>query len=310
MKFEIKNRSRVCLTISVAIIALAILLTLFGRGMNIGIDFTGGILFKYEMGESFEVTDIEDALKENGYSETPQIAKSGDNLTDAQIRIKDVDNSDEFRAGLEAKLQEKYPDMEYLSVDRVGAVTGRELVLNALGSVLLAAALMLTYIAIRFDFFSGLAAVIGLLHDILLMCAFMVLLRSFVQVNSTFIAACLTIVGYSINNTIILFDRIRENLRKTGGRQKDREQLTITSVKETMGRTIGTTVTTLIAIVTLYILGVPSTREFALPLIIGICTGLYSATQINGYVWNWLVEHGKNWKFTPGSKKVRKPKKA
>lgn len=304
--FEIKNRSRVCLMISGAIIAVALVLSLFGAGMNIGIDFTGGILYKYDLKEQFETADIAASLAASGYTETPQIVKSGDAQTEAQIRIRDVEDSDAFRAGFEENLREKYPGLTYLSVDRVGAVAGRELVLNAVSSVLLAAVLMLVYIAIRFDFFSGLAAVIGLLHDVLVMCSFMVLLRAFVQVNSTFIAACLTIVGYSINNTIVLFDRIRENMRKAGGHAEKREELTVRSVKETMGRMVGTTLTTLIAIVTLYVMGVASTREFALPIIIGIIAGFYSSTQINAYVWMWLMEKGKDWKFAPGAKKAKK----
>jgi preprotein translocase subunit SecF len=149
---------------------------------------------------------------------------------------------------------------------------------------------MLIYIAIRFDLFSGLAAVFGLLIDIAIMSALMVFCRAFAQINSTFIAACLTIVGYSINNTIILFDRIRENHRKADNRGASRMEMVTLSVREIVGRTMNTTLTTLIAIVTLYILGVSSTREFALPLIIGMLSGVYSSNMINGYVWAFLLE--------------------
>ena len=147
---------------------------------------------------------------------------------------------------------------------------------------------MLVYIAIRFDFNSGIAAVAGLVHDVLMMLAFMVLLRSFVQMNSSFIAAMLTIVGYSINNTIVIFDRIRENARKMPSCA--RVEVVNRSVKECMGRTLTTTATTLVTIVALYILGVDSIREFALPIIIGIVSGVYSANLINGYIWAALEE--------------------
>jgi preprotein translocase SecF subunit len=170
----------------------------------------------------------------------------------------------------------------------VGPVAGKTLVKNAIWSVVLGAALMLVYIAFRFDFASGLAAVIGLVHDVLLMLSFMVIFRSFIQMNSSFIAAALTIVGYSINNTIVIFDRIRENAKKMP--TVAREEVTNISIKESLGRTICTTVTTLITIVALCILGVASIREFALPIIVGILSGVYSANMINGYVWAFLEE--------------------
>ncbi|MDR2505816.1 MAG: protein translocase subunit SecF [Oscillospiraceae bacterium] len=302
-----KNNSKLCLMISAAIILVALVLSFTGHGMNIGIDFSGGILFRYQMGQQFESADIEAALSGIGYTDTPQIAKSGDNQTEAQIRIRDVENPDDFRASLEEALGEKYPGIRFLAVDRVGAVAGHDLVLNALWSVLIAALLMLIYIAIRFDFFSGMAAVFGILHDIILMCSVVVIFSAFIQVNSTFIAACLTIVGYSINNTIVLFDRIRENLKKHG--TESREAITAISVKESWGRMVGTTVTTLIAIVTLYVLGVPSTKEFALQIIIGILAGFYSSTQINGYVWAYFAERGRNWKIANRQASIQSSKK-
>lgn len=149
---------------------------------------------------------------------------------------------------------------------------------------------MLIYIAFRFDLFSGVAAVAGLLHDVLIMISFMVILRNVIQMNSSFIAAMLTIVGYSINNTIVIFDRIRENNKKPALAGQPRSEIVELSVKESLGRTINTTLTTLVTIVTLYILGVASIREFSLPIIIGILAGAYSANLINGYVWAALED--------------------
>ena len=160
-----------------------------------------------------------------------------------------------------------------MTVDRVGAVAGRDLILNALKSVLVAAVLMLAYIALRFDFYSGLAAVIGLVHDVLIMVAVMVFLRAFVQVNTTFIAAMLTIVGYSINNTIVIFDRIRENVKGGALRNHTRAEVVVLSTRECFTRTVSTALTTLLTTVTLFVLGVSSIREFTLPLIVGIVSG-------------------------------------
>lgn len=285
----LKDRSKICIRVSAVVIAVALVMSVFGFGMNLGIDFTGGIIMEYDMGEDYQVTDIQTALANQGISDA-QIQVTGEDGQKAQIRIRDVENPDEMRAALEAELSAKYTGMQFITVDRVGAVAGRDLILNALKSVLVAAALMLLYIAIRFDFYSGLAAVIGLVHDVLIMVALMVFLRPFVQVNTTFIAAMLTIVGYSINNTIVIFDRIRENVHGSM-RGKPRAEIVTASIRECFTRTVSTTLTTLLTTVTLFVLGVASIREFTLPLIVGIVSGVYSANAINGYVWAFLMDH-------------------
>jgi len=289
MKFEMKNRLKPCAAVSAAIIVVALVLSMMGMGMNLGIDFTGGTLMTYNMGAQFNVDDVNAALAECGVSDT-QIAKTGEDNTQVQIRIKDVENTDDLRTQLEEKLSVSYPEIEYVDITRVGAVVGAELISNAIKSLTLAAVLMLCYIAVRFDLYSGIAAVIGLCHDIAIMLSAVVILSSFIRVETTFIAALLTIVGYSINNTIIIFDRIRENSHKVGVRQLPREQIVNISVTESLPRTLNTTITTLLTIVTLYILGVDSIKQFALPLIIGIVAGIYSANMINGYVWALLMD--------------------
>lgn len=289
MKFEMKNHLKPCAAVSIAIMVIALVLTFTGHGMNLGIDFTGGTLMTYSMGAEFDVADVEDALSQNGISDA-QIAKTGEESTQVQIRISDQENTDDLRDALEDALSEKYPDIAYVDISRVGAVAGRDLINNAIKSVSFAAVLMLIYIAIRFDFYSGLAAVIGLVHDVAIMISFTVILSGFIRVETTFIAALLTIVGYSINNTIIIFDRIRENSHKAGVRQKAREEIVNISVAESLPRTLNTTITTLLTIVTLYVLGVDAIKQFALPLIIGIIAGTYSANLINGYVWAGLMD--------------------
>lgn len=291
MTTKIKNRSKICLLISASIMLIALVLSLMGQGINYGIDFDGGLNIKYQMNEVFEQSDVETALQAQGIAEY-KISKAGENQTELQIRIREI--SDEgvqaLRSALETELLAKYPNMnvEDVAVGYVGPVAGATLLRNAFLSVLIATALMLVYIAFRFDIYSGIAAVIGLLHDVLIMLSFMVLLRNFIQMNSTFIAAMLTIVGYSINNTIIIFDRIRENNKRMGSSVTDKDEIVNISVVESLGRTVNTTLTTLITIVALYVLGVDSIKEFALPIIIGILAGVYSANLINGYVWSYL----------------------
>ena len=286
----IKNRSRICLIISCSIILVAVLLTLFGHGINMGIDFEGGLSMQYDMKTAVTSADVSSVLQEMGIK-SPSVTVQGRNDNEVNIRIKDVakDDIQKVQSDFETGIKEKYADAESIGdVNYVGPVAGATLVRNAIISVLLAAALMLVYIAIRFDLNSGLAAVFGLLHDVLIMLSFMIIFRSVIQMNSSFIAAALTIVGYSINNTIVIFDRIRENAKKMP--TAPREEVTNISIRESLGRTICTTVTTLITIVALCILGVASIREFALPIIVGILSGVYSANMINGYVWAFLEE--------------------
>lgn len=290
---KIQNRAKTCLMISVGIMVLALILSLFGLGVNMGIDFEGGLSIKYQMGSAFETADVEAALRNAGIKEF-QIAKAGDAKSELQLRIKNIGEAgvEELRASLEKELSAKYTGMlvNDATVSYVGGVASGTLLANAIWSVVIAAALMLVYIAIRFDFNMGVAAVVGLLHDVLIMLSFMVFARSFVQMNSTFVAAMLTIVGYSINNTIIIFDRIRENDRLTKFATMPRQDVVTLSVKECLGRTINTTLTTLCTILALYILGVDSIKEFALPIIVGILAGAYSANLINGYVWAALTD--------------------
>lgn len=287
----IKNYSKQCLMISAGIMVLALLLSLFGMGINVGIDFSGGMSMQYTMGEAVTQSDIEGVLNGIGLKDYA-VSVQGSNRDSINIRIKaiDEDGVQGVQASITEALQAKYPNAAiYGDVNYVGPVAGATLLRNAFLSVLIAALCMLIYIAIRFDFNSGAAAVLGLVHDVLIMLSFMVILRSFVQMNSSFIAAMLTIVGYSINNTIIIFDRIRENARKMPT-STPRVDVVNRSIKECLGRTINTTLTTLVTIVCLYIFGVSSIREFALPIIVGIISGVYSANMINGYVWAFLEE--------------------
>lgn len=287
----IKNYSKQCLMISAGIMVLALLLSLFGMGINVGIDFSGGMSMQYTMGEAVMQSDIEGVLNGIGLKDYA-VSVQGTGKDSINIRIKaiDEDGVQGVQASITEALQAKYPNAAiYGDVNYVGPVAGATLLRNAFLSVLIAALCMLIYIAIRFDFNSGAAAVLGLVHDVLIMLSFMVILRSFVQMNSSFIAAMLTIVGYSINNTIIIFDRIRENARKMPS-STPRVDVVNRSIKECLGRTINTTLTTLVTIVSLYIFGVSSIREFALPIIVGILSGVYSANMINGYVWAFLEE--------------------
>lgn len=305
---QFPKASKICIVVSIAIMVLALALTLFGQGIRLGLDFTGGMTLAYDMKAPFEQKDVEEALKNQGI-ENFQLSKTGSDQTNLEIRIPQMNEEgvQVLQEALEKELSAKYPqmDVENAKVSYVGPVAGRNLVKNAIISVLAATVLMLVYIGFRFDLYSGMAAVVGLAHDVLIMLSFMVILRNLVQLNSSFIAAALTIVGYSINNTIVIFDRIRENNRSGEYAKMEKRDLVSTSVKQSLGRTINTTLTTLIMIVGLYILGVDSIKEFALPIIVGIVSGIYSANMINGYVWATFESKGKS-KKAAGVKKAKK----
>lgn len=294
MKLQIKNHAKIFIAISLSVMLIALLMTLFGYGVNFGIDFAGGLNIEYNMNASFSQADVETALRNQGLTDF-KVSTTGTAGTQLSIRIPKLNSDEEIQTlqnGLETELLAKYPAMDVATATAsyVGPTAGATLVRNAILSVVLACVMMLGYIALRFDFNSGLAAVLGLTHDVLIMVSFMVLLRSFIQMNSSFIAAMLTIVGYSINNTIVIFDRIRENHHKPEFSKLPLEEVVNKSISQSLGRTINTTMTTLVTIVSLYVLGVPSIREFSLPIIIGILAGLYSANLINGYVWAYLEE--------------------
>ncbi|MBQ2929211.1 MAG: protein translocase subunit SecF [Clostridia bacterium] len=274
------------LLVSAAIILLAVILTLCGRGMNLGLDFAGGLSMPYDLGESTTQPAVA-AVLGSEYS----VSLQGAGKNEALVRIKSVgaEEVQNVQAAVTAKLQSAYPNAKAMGdVSYVGPVAGATLVRNAVTSVLIASVLMLVYIAVRFDFHSGVAAVLTLIHDVAVMLAFMVILRDLIELNSSFIAAALTIVGYSINDTIVIFDRIRENAKNKP--ELTKVEVVNLSVREAFGRTMMTSITTLVTILALYILGVAAIKEFALPIIVGVIAGTYSSNLISGYIWAWLEE--------------------
>jgi len=266
--------------------------------MGYDVSYAGGYIAEFDMGGDFDkeavAANVTAALEEGGYdlteiefirydAENAEAEVETGNALRILINLNDV--TSQVRAQLEKEMTAKYENFRFVSIDHVSAIAGRDLLSNAVKALLLAFVCMLIYIAIRFDALSGCAALFGLLHDILIMCSFMVFFRAFYQVNSSFIAAILTIVGYSINNTIIIFDRIRETRKKPGYTQKPAMEIVEISVSNTLSRTVNTTLTTMFTLVCLYIFGVASIREFAFPLIVGMLAGTYSSVMLSGQVW-------------------------
>lgn len=251
----------------------------FTKGMNYGIDFTGGTVIEVNTNSFIEEEKIRDIMTE--YDNTVSVVYSGENKEKIIIKSTKDFNSAELGT-IKHQFEEKLGiDRKSISSDSTGATMGKEIQRKAIISIVIASLLMLVYITIRFEFTFGLSSVIALIHDVLITLAFYAIF-SF-PVNSSLIAAILTVVGYSINATIIIFDRIRENRRNFSKLSK--EEIINTSLKSTMRRSILTTLTTLLAVLTLYYVGVESVKVLALPLIIGMISGTYSSICIAPNLW-------------------------
>ncbi len=281
MKIQfIKNRVKFYI-ISIVCLVLGLLFmpyhALKGEGaLNWDIEFKGGSVIQIDIGQDFNTEqDIRPIIKEVTGDETARIQKvSGTN----QVVITTRATSNEQRKELFSKIKEKYnlSDEALLKDDNVSPSISPEIRKKALMAAIIGSLLILVYITIRFkDPRYGTSSVLALVHDVLIMVGVYAALR--LPINNSFVAAVLTIIGYSINNTIVVFDRIRENK----GKMLDDDELIIdTSVNQTLGRSINTSITTLVMVVCLYIFGVSSVKEFALPLIVGIVAGTYSSVFI------------------------------
>ena len=200
----------------------------------------------------------------------------------------DTENNDltTYRNGLIEEQIKDYYETNYenvtVSTNYIGATASASLIKTALLSIFITLVLILIYIAIRFEVWSGLSAIIALIHDVAMMVCLVAIFR--IQINSAFIAAVITIVSYSINNTIVVFDRARENVKKAKGGNKtaivDNNKLVNESIVETMARSINSTLTTMVAITLFAIIGTASVREFALPVIFGLIAGFYSSLVV------------------------------
>lgn len=304
--------SKVAYTISIiaiaaGLIALPVFKSKTGSTLNYSLEFTGGTSMTVNFEERYDLAKAESDI-------LPVIAKAA-NISEADVQVQNVQNSNEIvfktselsndqREAVQTALEDNFKIKEF-NMENISSTISSEMQRNAIVSVLIATILMLIYIAIRFsDVKFGAAAVVALLHDVLVVFAVYSIGR--LSVGNTFIACMLTIVGYSINATIIIFDRIRENMVTMS---KDNYATIVdTSISQTLTRTIYTSLTTFVMVFVLYIMGVTSIKEFALTLMCGIVCGAYSSVCITGPLWYMLkTKMGKQDKNT-GSKKIAKKK--
>ena len=281
---KIIEKSKIWFSISllVIVIGLGFMVT---KGLNFGIDFKGGTKLVIEFNKEFDKPAVDEIVK----SIVPNaITKT---VEKTQYEIKDRDLNETTSDELFEKIKETYElkDEDLLTQTQIGATVGQELTRNSLIALFVACIAMLIYIAIRFKMDYGIAAVIALIHDVLITLSVYAIFN--IPVNTAFIAAILTVVGYSMNDTIVIFDRIRENAKSM--RRGTSTEIANKSISQTLGRSIKTTITTLITIGAVNIF-VPTVREFSFPLLIGITAGAYSSIFIASPIWVMLRDGNKN----------------
>lgn len=274
-----------------------------GSILNYALDFVGGTSTSISIDQSTEITDdlknqVMDVVK-TATGMNGEVSTSDDKGV-KKITIRTTALTEEQSNTVRTQLAQEFnTDEGQVESETISASVSSEMKTDAIVATLIAAACMLIYIWIRFRrFATGASAVLALVHDIIVVFTVYVVGSSFIQVGSTFIACMLTIVGYSINDTIVVFDRIRENQKGTSPRT-DLAGVINKSITETLSRSINTSVTTFIMVFILALLGVSSVRQFAIPLIVGVISGCYSSVCVAAPLWYLMTGRGK--KTTKGT---------
>lgn len=257
------------------IILIPGLFSLFTKGLNLGIDFKGGSLLTVKINGSPDPGAVRESLQEIGLNNVELL------ISEDQYIMRTFELSQEETQNILNNLDETFGGVEFLSAETVGAAIGKELVQKAIMAVVLAAIIMLIYISIRFEWRFGVSAFLTEIHDVL----FVVGIFSIFQweVNTPFIAAILTVVGYSINDTIVIFDRIRENIRHT--RKEDYALLVNRSVMQSFNRSINTVLTCAFALIALLVFGGVTLKYMVLAMLIGFVVGCYSSIFVASPIW-------------------------
>lgn len=290
-KFDYVKHRKIYFAITIALVIVSVLLLSF-RGLNLGIDFTQGTRVEISSENQIKEADVRSVIEDAGIDAEEidgiQFAQGGKLANVTFVGEFSQDQISEIKQTIEAKYK-KEP-----SISTVSAQVGQEIARNAIYAVLLASLGIVIYVSFRFQPLYGIATVLALLHDALMIIAFFSLFQ--IEVNLYFIAAVLTIIGYSVNDTIVTFDRVRENLglAEKGGRKVSFDELAHIvneSIQQTIIRSINTVVTVIMTAAALYIFGSEAIRGFSLALLVGLIMGMYSSIFIAAQL--WLVMKGR-----------------
>lgn len=281
---KIVEKSKIWFSISFLLIIVG-LGFMFTKGLNFGIDFKGGTQVVVQMDQGFNKQSADKVIEQYA----PGAITNTVNTNQLEIKSNSLDTAKvkEMVGALTKDFNLK--ENALVSENQIGASVGKQLTRDSIIALIIAIVAVLIYVIIRFETNYGIAAIAALLHDILMTVSVYAIFQ--ITVNTPFIAAVLTIVGYSLNDTIVIFDRIRGNVKKM--RASSPEEIANKSITQTMTRSINTTLTTLVSIVAVYFF-VPSVRDFAFPLIIGIACGAYSSIFIASPIWCFLKKRKKS----------------
>ena len=282
--FDIMGRSKIWFVLSLLIIIPGIF-CMFTKGFNFGIDFTGGTIMDLRFDNQVTLTQVREVMKSyNLDNATIQLSGEASNIeASADVMIRTADLEENERKEIMASLREQVGPYTVLREEKVGATIGGELITDAVMATVLSWVLIVIYVSYRFEWRFGLSAILALVHDILIVLSVFSFTQK--QVDSSFVAAVLTIIGYSINDTIVIFDRIRENLRLHFRKGTDLYKLANRSIYQTLTRSLYTVFTCLFTTFALYWFGGDTTKDFAFALIIGFFSGCYSSIFIASPLW-------------------------
>lgn len=270
---KIIQKTKIWFGISLTIILIGII-SMATQGFEYGIDFKGGTIVEINMANTFNKADVDSIAKKY----LPDFQSVVVNNTSVQIKSSNTDSNS--IGGMIKAITSKYKGSSLTNNESIGASIGSETKTKAAQAVALAVVAILAYVAVRFELKFGIAAILSLIHDVLIMLTVYSVFRF--PIDSTFIAAMLTVIGYSVHDTIVVFDRIRENQKFL--RKADTVLLANASVTQTMARSINTVLTVLITLTSVFIF-VPSIRDFTGSLLIGITSGAYSSIFIASPFW-------------------------
>ncbi len=270
------NKRRIAVSISLTVILIGMAAMVYHGGPDYSIDFLGGTEIHVEFSQPAPISEIRSALSDIGFGRAE--IKNFGSPRDVLIRVEQQQTGSEISTSILNTLSEKFTDLNptMLSVESVGPKIGKELRSAAIWAVLVSLALILLYIWIRFEFVFGVGAIVALFHDVLITLGLFTLLR--LEISLSVVAAFLTIVGYSLNDTIVVFDRIRENMKAL--RRESFFNILNISINQSLSRTIITSLTTLIVVVVLYVNGGEVLRNFSFALLVGVVVGTYSSIFI------------------------------
>ena len=286
MKFSIVKNYKIffAITITFLIVGLGSMLM---RGFNLGIDFTGGSIMDLSFDKPVQVAQVRDVLKTHDLGNSIiQLESNDSNAKEAQgVLIRTGVINDDKRRAVMDDLKNQLGNFAIQRVENVGATVGGELIQQAVLAIVLSWFLMIAYITLRFEFKFAVAAIIALIIDVTVTLSYFSLFQ--MEMDSSFVAALLTVVGYSINGTIVIFDRIRENL-KIHRRSESLSEMIDNSIWQTMGRSIYTVGTSLFAVIAIFLWGGETIHNFAFAMLVGFSSGAYTSTLLAGPLWLFL----------------------